>query len=345
MTLSTVADGRYIDVNPAFERATGYRRAEAVGRTVAEMAIWVDASFRQEMVRQLQAKGMAEGLKARFRRADGSIGHTRGGAATFELDGELCLVGVFQDATDEEDARQRLQLASQDLARINQELVQIAQAAAHDLAEPAREACLLSTILRRRLTTQDPEVTRDLQAVQDGARRLYHMVGDLLRYTEIGLEPPAATPVDLDALMAEAVRAAMDETGQTAEVTWDTMPTIPGGRPELLVLFTELVKNALLAADPNRPLRITIDATADDDGAAHVRVADTGRGFDTAYLDHVIGLFRRLGPKDEHHSGVGLAIARRIAELHGGWLTIDSAEGAGTTARVWLNIAPRPAMT
>lgn len=342
MTLSTFEDGKYLDVNPAFERVIGFARDEILGRTAADLHIWVDDQFSEDMARQLHDNRQADGLKGRYRKADGQIGYTQGGAALSKIAGKICVIGAFQDITSEEHAMQSLRATKRHLEKSNQELLRFAEAAAHDLREPARQAAIQADLLSRHLRSDDPEVLADLDAVKAAAKRMYRLVGDLLRYTELGVMPPEPEAVALDQVVRQAVRDAEQVTGRSAAFLISDLPVVMVGRRRVPMLFQEILKNALAAAAPDRPLMIEVrEGSKKNDGLVYVEVSDTGTGFDPVFEKQAFDLFRRLGRADPEHSGIGLPLARRIAELNGGKISIESSPGIGTKVTVGLPEVPQ----
>ena len=107
-TITTLDEGRYVDINPAFERITGYDRAEIIGRTVRDVNIWPDPNFRKRLVSELGAKGAVTNLEAHFQTKSGEIRDTYLSMQIMEIGGVTCILGYFPDATEEKKAVQAL---------------------------------------------------------------------------------------------------------------------------------------------------------------------------------------------------------------------------------------------
>jgi PAS domain S-box-containing protein len=113
MTISTLAEGRYVDVNDAVLRSLGYAREDMVGRTVAEMDLYVDAGGRQKLLRELEEKGAVRDLEVRFRNKDGSTSIVLLSAEIIDLNGEKCLLTTSNDITERKRTEEALRQSEQ----------------------------------------------------------------------------------------------------------------------------------------------------------------------------------------------------------------------------------------
>jgi len=95
-SITTLAEGRFLDVNAAFEQRYGYCRAEVLGRTVHELRMWKDPSDRALMVAQLQ-RGPIRNVITRLRTKSGEIKTTAYSADKFQFDGQSCVLAVSED--------------------------------------------------------------------------------------------------------------------------------------------------------------------------------------------------------------------------------------------------------
>ena len=112
VSISTLDDGVYVDVNQAYERVFGYLREQVIGRSALDLGIWVDGLERQELVRRIQRQRRVEDFEARIRRADGEIRITRMSADAVELYGDRCLIIVLRDVTRQKEQDDQLRLAA-----------------------------------------------------------------------------------------------------------------------------------------------------------------------------------------------------------------------------------------
>ena len=96
--ITTLAEGRFVDVNEAFERRYGYSRAELLGRTATELGFWLDATERGQLVERLRKGGVVRNEVIKLRVKSGTVRPSTCSAETIYLDGQLCLLLVSEDA-------------------------------------------------------------------------------------------------------------------------------------------------------------------------------------------------------------------------------------------------------
>ncbi len=116
MTIATAADGKLIEINPAFERGSGYTRAEALGRTTLELGVWRDYGQRDEFLRRIRTDGAIRDFEADFRNKDGATRTLLLNADLIELGGRPCILTVGIDVS-ERHRRERVQNAAFQISR------------------------------------------------------------------------------------------------------------------------------------------------------------------------------------------------------------------------------------
>ena len=99
-SVSRLSDGKFVDVNRAFEQMTGWRRDEVVGRTALEIGLWADPREREAVVRELNAHGLARGFEVHFRMRSGELRLIQGAVVKVDLEGEPHILGVARDITE-----------------------------------------------------------------------------------------------------------------------------------------------------------------------------------------------------------------------------------------------------
>lgn len=179
----------------------------------------------------------------------------------------------------------------------------------------------------------DAEAQEYIRYTVEGAHRIQRLIEDLLSYTRLGAQPFLPGKVRLSDVFEEAIlnlRLAVEESG--AVVTRDSLPEIESDHTHMLLLFQNLIGNAIKFRDKESP-RIHVSAVRNK-GNWLFGVTDNGIGIDPKYFERIFIVFQRLHPRDQYPgTGIGLALCQKIVEQHGGKIWVESNEGRGTTFR------------
>ena len=232
----------------------------------------------------------------------------------------------------------QLQRQADELLRSNRDLEQFAYVASHDLQEPLRKVASFTQLLQRRYAGQlDERADQYIAFAVDGAQRMQRLINDLLAFSRIGRVTGGFADVDLDAVMTQ-VAAQTDSAREYAggEVTWHDLPVVLGEETLLTTLLTNLVSNSLKFRRPGVPPLVEVSARAVD-GEWEISCADNGIGVEPEFADKIFVIFQRLHSKDAYPgTGIGLAIAKKIIEYHGGRVWVDADVDEGTVIRFTL---------
>ncbi len=219
------------------------------------------------------------------------------------------------------------------LTQANRELEQFTHIAAHDLQEPLRLMTSFTELFARRYHhLVDDTGQQYLHYALNGARQMKALIADLLEYTQISSEispfevVPLNEPAQQAARFVEALRV---DGGSTIE--WQVnLPSVRGHAPHLQLVFYHLLRNALLFRTERAPL-IKVEATRVAD-AWRIGIHDNGPGITPEYHARVFMVFQRL-TRDRVHpgTGIGLALCKKIVEMHGGRIWLESNARGGTS--------------
>jgi PAS domain S-box-containing protein len=249
------------------------------------------------------------------------------------------ICGIGRDISERRATERELDAAIEELERSNAELEQFAYVASHDLKEPLRMvSSYLQLLERRHADDLDGDAREFIEFAVDGAERMQEMIRDLLEYSRVGRRDGEFEAVDCEAVLGEVQRnleVAIDEQDATVEV--GSLPTVRGDRSRLVELFQNLVSNALKYSGESTPhVEVTATRAAGDEDRWEITVADNGRGIPEDRIDRVFDLFYRSDVQDS--TGIGLALAKKIVESHGGDIRVESTPGEGATFYVELPV-------
>jgi PAS domain S-box-containing protein len=249
---------------------------------------------------------------------------------------------VGRDVSDRLAMEHELGQRAERLQNTNAELQDFAYTASHDLSEPLRMVSSFLGLLERRSAGGLDEKGREyLRQAGDGARRMRHLIDDLLLYSRVANEAPRREQVDLRELVDGVLRMlgpAIDE--ERATVVVGHLPTLVAEPTQLAQLLQNLIGNAVKFHAPGVAPTVRVEARRTI-GACVVTVADDGIGIADADQERIFAMFTRLHGRDSYAgTGIGLAICRRIAERHGGRIYVESTVGKGSAFHTLLPDAP-----
>lgn len=340
--IGTDLQGHVTDWNAAAARTFGYTAPEVIGKHVDFLA---PASAREEQGRALSsvARGVPVPPYDTIRlRKDGSPVDVAMSFSPIQ-DALGNVVGISKSARDITESKRR----DVELRRSNAELEQFAYVASHDLQEPLRMVVNYTELLWQRYGDKlDERAAKYIHFAVDGARRMQNLVSALLDYSRVGSASRSLSRVSASAV-ARAVVASLDrlikENDATVEVTIDPRLEILADETQLGQLIQNLVANAVKFRSDAAPQVVV--ASSLRDGRACLSVSDNGIGLDMKYAPRLFQMFQRLHEMGKYPgSGIGLAIAKRIVERHGGSIWVESEVGKGSTffATFALAVPPGP---
>jgi len=178
----------------------------------------------------------------------------------------------------------------------------------------------------------DARERRALATLRDSARHSGQLMDDLLRFSKMSRQELRTLTVNLASLVEDARASLSAETdGREVEWTVGPLPTVRGDPSMLLLVWRNLLANALKYSRGKKPARIEVGSLKGRGGEDVLYVKDNGVGFDVAFADRLFGVFQRLHGAEFEGSGIGLASVRRIVERHGGRVWADAEVGRGAT--------------
>lgn len=226
-----------------------------------------------------------------------------------------------------------LQKHAKELAVSNAELEQFAYVASHDLQEPLRMVTgFLTQIEKKYGTILDEKGKRYIHFAVDGAKRMRHIILDLLEFSRVGRSEEGIEEVNTVKVVNDILalyRKQIEE--QNAQITLNELPILQTYRVPVRQVFQNLISNALKYQI--KGLSPLISITGEETGTFwKFSVADNGIGIDPEYFDKIFIIFQRLHNKDEFSgTGMGLAVTKKIIENLGGSIWVESEEGRGST--------------
>lgn len=278
----------------------------------------------------------------------------------------LGVLAITLDVTQQVLARQRIEdvvaertqelaVANSDLQRSNAELKQYAYITSHDLQEPARKISTFIDILRNNLAdSADASTLRLLTKIEAASTRMLTLIRDILTLSQLSTKNYQFEKIDLNTVLrniCEDFELLIEQSN--ARIESDALPVIDAIPVQMNQLFTNLISNAVkfVPADIDLRLQIRVSMPGEAEissypdlrpsvGYCKLSFIDNGIGFNQGNAGRIFDIFQRLHSKSEYPgTGIGLALCRKIAENHGGYITATSIPGEGATFIVILPVS------
>ncbi|MEL7670220.1 PAS domain S-box protein [Methanobacterium sp.] len=245
------------------------------------------------------------------------------------------IVGVASEITGYKKAEQEIKALLDELKRSNEELQQFAYVTSHDLQEPLRTIASFTQLMERRYKGKlDEDADEFMDYIVDASVRMKQMIMDLLEYSRVGTKQEMYRTIDIESKLNDVLVNLNDLIERSrAEITHDSLPVVFGDESQLLLLLQNLITNAIKFRKENEPPRIHISAVKDPEKNEYVfSIADNGIGIEEQYFGRIFTIFQRLHTREEYQgTGIGLSVAKRIVERHGGMIWVESEFGEGST--------------
>ena len=281
-----------------------------------------------------EARMMGQGRDLTALHADGTELPVEIGLRRVRWQRRMMTLAVVSDIS----VRKRLE---RELRQANENLQEFSYVASHDLRSPLRGIADLVEWIQADLGEQAaPEVTRNLGRVALRIQRMERLIDDLLSYARAGQAATEFTWVDLDALVRGILEIQPLPTGFTV-VLDIAVPQFLATHTPLETVLRNLLSNAVKHHD-RAAGQLTVAACVDD-SACQISVIDDGPGVPATGRERIFKLFQTLAASERAGSGIGLALTKRLVEVHGGRIELISPvnNGRGACFRFWWPRFPR----
>ena len=360
IVIARVADGAFVDINPALEEMLGYPREEVLGKTGVTLNVWVDPADRAAVLEALASGGTAHSFETQLRRKSGEIVHVSYSASRMMIGAQAHMMGLVHDISLQKQARQALEhqhevletlvaartrelAAARDMAdAANRAKSAFLANMSHEIRTPLNGILGMAHLLRR--SNVSPDQAGKLDQIVDSGRHLLRVINDILDLSKI--EADRLVLEARDFMLADVVRNATALVEEALRLKGLALQVETGGAPQALygdpTRLTQALVNYLgnavkFTASGTVTLRVQTLEETPTGYLLYFEVRDTGIGLTE---DQQSRLFRPFEQGDTSTTrkyggtGLGLVITQRIAQLMGGDVGVACEPGQG--CRFWL---------
>lgn len=338
---------RIVYVNDAFERRTGYTRAEVIGRSPS--LLQGPNTSRTELDRIRAALKIWQPVRVEV------VNYTKSGEEFWiEMDISPIAdssgwythwVAVERDVTERRstvneilrlnsELEERVDKRTAQLNAVNKELQAFSYSVSHDLRAPLSVIDGFSSLLaKREAATLSDKGSHYLNRIRASAQQMSELIDGLLVLAKSANEPVVRVPVDLTALAQRVAHECLEHnTGQHIMFHIQEGMTVSADALLMSVVLQNLIGNACKFSAKTVAAAIDVGCQVDESGQLVYFVKDNGAGFNEAHADKLFGIFQRLhNTNDYAGSGIGLANVKRVVERHSGTVWAHGQVNVGAT--------------
>lgn len=325
-------------VNKAILDLTGFTENEIIGHSIEKLVPKRFAQHkqqRQEYSHKPSRRPMGLGMSLTIQCKNNSEIPVEISLTPVTTDKGNITAAMVQDISLRRQTEEEKEKLLQSLESKNAELERFTYTASHDLKSPLVTISGFIGLLKNDIAAGNAErIEADLTRIGDAAKTMQQLLDDLLALSRIGRATSPRTNVNINNLIndvLELLAGIIESTGAIISVE-ENLPNIMVEEQRFKEIYLNLIENALKYRSPDITPKIHIGIRHNNvDDSTVFYVSDNGIGIEPCYYHKIFGLFDRLD-HDIEGSGIGLAIVKRIIEVHGGTIWVETGnQGRGST--------------
>lgn len=235
---------------------------------------------------------------------------------------------------------QDLKLKNEALERTTIELERFSYIASHDLKSPLRTIIGFGGMIKKDIKNERYEqVSEKMDYVITGAKQMNYIIEGILELSQVkNIKKEERGELDLNDILEKTIFSITDEINEKNVIIEAAyLPTFWGNEVEFLLLFQNLIQNAIKYNKSSQP--IVIISAHQINNVLSISFKDNGIGIDEKYFNQIFEFFKRLHSTSQYEgTGIGLGLCKRIVENYNGQIAVESQIGKGSTFVIQLPI-------
>jgi len=328
-------DGLINLFNPGAEKMFGYKREEMIGQ---HLDCLMPEEYRQrhrQYIKDFFATGkpdtaIGNTIELPALRRNGDVFPIELSLSAGMLENKQFVIAVARDITERKQAELEQAKLIRKVDHMNKELKDFASIVSHDLKAPLRGIkSLANWILSDYADRLDDHGQEQMGLLLARVERMHHLIEGALQYSRVGRVEEKQVQVNLDKFVPEIIDMVVPPENITVTVE-NKLPIIECEEIHIMQVFQNLLSNAIKYMDkPQGWIRIDC---VEQDNFWKFSVADNGPGIEEKHFEKIFKMFQALSVREEFEgTGVGLTVAKKIVELYGGTIWVESKVGEGST--------------